>query len=267
LTTNPAERRFPVLRLLAFVFVLAAVLTSLASGAAQAQSLTLSPAVVPLRGSFGQSATHVLTIHNDGTRDLAFALEARDVITRDGQRTFVTAGELPDSIAATAVFSPSQVQVPAGQSRTVQVTLTVPKAVQHRAMVALFRAATEIDRTGRKAHLSLGTLFTFTLSERASLAVDLKAQPPTGATNARIETALVNDGSEPVEPRGMAVILDAQGAIVGKTAMPSHRLLPGERGTLSAEYPGELARGTYRALVTLDFSGRTLTRTTEMVVQ
>jgi hypothetical protein len=230
------------------------------------QSLTLSPAVVPLRGSFGQSATHELTLQNGSEQELAFTLEARDVIVRSGQRMFVAAGELPDSIAATAVFSPRRIIVPAGQRGSVRVILTVPRAVQHRAVVALFRAVTAIDQGGRPAYLSLGTLFTFSLSEHASLAADLRVQPPTTAANARLESTLFNDGSEPVEPRGVAVILDSRGRIVGKTAMPARRLLPGERATVSAEYGGELSRGTYRALVTLDFAGRAMTRAAELVV-
>jgi hypothetical protein len=248
----------------ALAAILAAILTATA---VHSQSLTLSPAVVPLSGSFGQSAQHALTLHNGSEQELAFTLEARDMVVRNGKRTSVAAGELPDSIAATVVFSPRQVRVPAGQSRTVSVTLTVPNAVQHRAVVTVFRAATPISQGGRQTYLSLGTLFTFTLSENASLAADLRAQPPTEAANARLESRLFNDGSEPIEPRGMAVILDSKGGLVGKTAMPSRRLLPGERATVSAEYPGALAPGTYRALVTLDYAGVAVTRAAEMVVR
>lgn len=233
---------------------------------AHGQSLTLSPAVVPLRGSFGQSATHDLTLQNGSEQGLDFVLEAQDVVVRDGQRAFVAAGQIADSVASTAVFTPRQIHVPPGQSRSVRVTFTLSTSTEHRAVVALFRSTKAIQQAGRSAYLSLGTLFTFTLSESYSLAAIVRALPPTAADNTRLETLMLNDGREPLEPRGMAVILDASGSLVGKTALPARRLLPGERALVTAEYAGELAPGTYRAVFTLDFAGGALTRTAELVV-
>jgi hypothetical protein len=218
----------------------AILLASGLAAAAQAQSITLSPAVVPLRGSLGQSISQALTLENSTDQDLTFTLEARDVVIRDGVRVFVTAGELAGSIAATAVFTPREVRIPGRRKGTVRVTLTLPPGTTHRAVVALFRATSPIASGKRHAYLSLGTLFTFTLSDHLSLAATaLQATPPSASANARLASTLTNDGAEPIEPRGMAVILASGGAIVGKVPFPAHRLLPGERTTLTAEYAGE----------------------------
>jgi hypothetical protein len=252
-------------------FALAALACLLGAAAgpaeARAQSITLSPAVIPLAGSAGQSVTQVLTLQNDSDLPLAFEMEARDVVVRDGARVFVEAGVLADSIAASAVFTPRELRLGPRSRATVTVTLTLPAGVRHRAAVALFRGTTPVPSGDRQALLSLGSLFTFTLSDRVSIAAGaLEAEPPSASANARLGSTLVNDGAEPVVPAGMAVILDAGGRLVGKAPFAARRLLPGERTTLVADYPGDLGAGTYRAVATFDYAGRALTLTGSLVV-
>jgi hypothetical protein len=248
-------------------YAVAALVWLLSATLAHAQSLTLTPAVVPLKGSLGQSVTQVLTLQNDTDSLLDFAMVAQDVIVRDGARVFVEAGALADSIAATAVFTPRQVHVGAHSSATVTVTLTLPAAVRHRAVVAYFRGSNPVPAGDRKARLSLGTLFTFTVSERISVAAgELEVKPPSASTNAQILSTLHNDGEEPVVPTGMAVILNADGRLAGKIPFPARRLLPGEKTTLVADYPGELLAGTYRAVATFDVAGHPMTLTGSVVV-
>src|SRR4029079_2377351 len=88
------------------LFIIAGALCLLTASTAAAQSITLTPSVVQLKGRTGQTTTQTLTIGNMTTRELSFVLEARDVVVRNGTRQFVAAGEMAGSIAATAVFSP-----------------------------------------------------------------------------------------------------------------------------------------------------------------
>src|ERR1043166_1123226 len=74
-------------------------------------SISLSPAVIMAKGSFGQGLTQTLTLSNQTGRDFAFDLVAEDVVIKDGKRILVPAGETPNSIAATAVFSQKTVLV------------------------------------------------------------------------------------------------------------------------------------------------------------
>lgn len=234
---------------------------------AAADSVSLSPAVVPLRGSFGQSTTQTVTLTNGTSLELSFDLEAKDVFTRDGKRYFSAAGERPNSIAATAVFSTKSVTVPPRQSASVVVTLTLPFTTEQRAVVVLFKGTTKIENGKTSATASLGTLLTFTLSNAISLlASDLTAQLQSATSNAAFEVSFTNDGTEPVVSKGVAVILDASGTIVGKAPFEPRRLLPGERVTVRTEYPGELPAGRYRVLSTFDYEGKALTRTSELVV-
>ena len=75
----------------------------------------------------------------------------------------------------------------------------------------------------------------------------------------KIAQWISNTGTEPVLPEGAAAVLNAGGGLVGKAVFDPQRLLPGERLEFSAEYPGELPPGNYRALCSYQFEGKTLT--------
>ena len=77
----------------------------------------------------------------------------------------------------------------------------------------------------------------------------------------------VNSGTEPVLVKGMAALLNAGGSLVGKMAIRPVRLLPNERAEVRADYPGDLAAGHYRVLVTYDVDGKAITRSAEMDVK
>ena len=238
-----------------------------ASPAVLAQSLILTPAAVPLAGDRGQSVTQLLTLRNDTDLPLDFTMEAKDVVVKDGARQFVEAGKLPGSIAASAVFSSRTVHVDPRSSGTVSATFTLPPDMAHRAVVAYFRGTTPVKAGARTSYLSLGTLFTFTVSPNISIAAaTLQADPPSGASNAQLRTQVVNDGTEPVVTKGVAVIVDGGGRMMGKTAFADKRLLPGEKATLLADYAGDLPPGDYRAVATFDVGGRPLTLTSSLRV-
>jgi hypothetical protein len=249
------------MRLLAFVVAAIAALPSLA------QTVVLSPAAVPLSGEPGQGVTQVLTLRNDGDIELDFVMEARDVVVRAGKREFVDPATLPDSIAASAVFFPRSVHVLPRSSASVTVQMTLPRAMRHRAAVAVFRGVTPIPKGRTAARLSLGTLFTFQVSDRVSVApTALEAKPPSPGSGAMLRTRLVNDGTEPLVAAGAAVILDASGRMMGKVAFRGTRLLPGEARELAAEYAGELPAGSYRVIATFDIGGHPLTQACALVV-
>ena len=255
--------------LLAALFLLSAAAVPAAQSESQpSQSLILRPAVVPLSGDVGQSVTYPITLQNETDQAMEFSLEAHDVVVRAGERQFVEAGLLRGSIAATAVFQPRSLRIPPRSSGSATVTFTLPENLEHRAVVALFKGTNLVTTGNRKARLSLGSLFTFKISDRISVTSDgLEVQPPTASTTGQIRTRLVNDGAEPSVPNGTAVVLDASGRLVGKVEFAAKRLLPGEAATVVADYPGELPPGSYRAVATFDVGGQPLTQSTAWIVE
>jgi hypothetical protein len=235
------------------------MLTMFAATAAHAGDGTLSvaPAVVMLRGAPGQSATQTLTVVNSASQPYSFDLVARDVIVRDGKRVFAAAGELPGSIAATAVFTHRSVTVQPGQKLSVDVTVTLPPKPAGHAMLALFQGTTKVRHGNVMMTASLGTLLTFALSDEVSASASpLKVSSPTASANLAVAQRLANDGAEPLFAKGMLAILNGAGALVARQALPSRRLLPGEHADVRAEYGGDLAPGRYRALVTYELQNQ-----------
>jgi hypothetical protein len=231
-------------------------------------ALTLTPAVIMLRGTFGQTTTQRLTLTNGTSLDLTFDLLARDVVVRDGRRAFVEPGEADGSIAASAVFSRKQIALRSGESSSVDVTFTMPRRTSIRAVTALFRTTKPIGKGAKSMIPAVGTLMTFRVTDGVDVqGSDLAIRPQSATANAAFSATYTNAGTEPVVAKGVVAILDARGALVGRSAMPAHRLLPSERVEMKSQYPGELAPGRYRIVVTTDLEGTTFTKDAEMVVK
>jgi hypothetical protein len=244
-----------------------AILTPSARAEA-AGTISVTPAVVMLRGVAGQSTTQRMTVTNASREPFTFELIANDVLVRDGQRRFSPAGAEAGSIAATAAFSEKRITVAPGDSKQVDVTLTIPDKPAGRAVVALFHGTNKIHTAGMNMTGSVGTLLTFALSDNVAMRADaLAVQAPTASSNLTIAQHCVNSGSEPLLAKGMLAILGANGAMIGKSALPARRLLPGETTDMRAEYGGELAAGHYRALVTYDIGGQVVSSSAEFDVR
>lgn len=243
------------------------LLPSLFAHAGEDGALSLSPAVVMLRGDHGQSTTQTLRLVNGTSRAFSFDLIAEDVVARDGRRTFVDAGMVPGSIAATAIFSQQHVDVPPGETAIVNLTVTLPANTPLRAVRALFRGTNRVMSGNVPMLASLGALLTFTVTGDISMSADpLVLQPQSPAANFGVSHTCTNSGREPLVAKGVMAILDAHGALVGRSSLRPQRLLPGESASLGGQYSDELHPGTYRVFVTYDYEGQSLTRSAEVKV-
>jgi hypothetical protein len=248
------------------VWVIASVLSTVAPVYAQqaaAPRLSLSPGVISVKGTFGQTVNQAFTLHNATGQGFDFEMSADDVIVRDGKRVFIPAGEAPHSIAATAVFSQKSGFVPAGSDKSVQVLLTVPAETDIRGVAVYFRAKHVVAEHGAvMLNASLGGLVTFTLTNDVSLKVQrVLVQPASASENLKVVAVLINDGREPVVPDAVAAFVDRNGSLVAKIPFNSLRFMPGEREQISAEYGGNLKPGSYRVLCTFSYAGKALTAT------
>jgi hypothetical protein len=231
-------------------------------------SLSVSPAVVILRGTAGQSTTQTMKLTNGSSRPFSFDLKAQDVVVRDGRRVFVDAGQLVGSIAATATFSRKSVTLGPGESVRVDVTVTIPPKPAARAMLAVFHGTTKLQHGSIGSTVSLAMLLTFALSDDVlSSSTPLSVHPPTATSNLAVSQQLINSGPEPFVATGMLAIVSGKGALAGRTQIPPHRLLPGERTDVRAEYAGELAPGHYRALMTYQLTATSITSVAEFDVR
>ena len=233
--------------------------------------ISLSPSVVIVTGQPGQAFRQTLRLTNHSSRELAFRLEAQDVVAEDGRRVFVAAGERSGSIAATAVFSPKDIVIAPGAVGTADVTLTMPPGSTVRGVAAIFRGQTVVgNQNGVAMTASLGSLITFTVSDNIRLeggTPDVSEQ--TDTNNLAVTEWVTNVGSEPAVASGAAAFLNEEGSLIGKVSMEPQRFMPGERLAFKAEYPALLAPGRYRAILSLEYDDharKVLTRTAEFAV-
>lgn len=226
--------------------------------------ISLTPAVVELKGTFGQAHRQALSVTNNTQLVLEFELVAEDIVIENGRRTFLQAGQRPDSIAATALFSPQRVLVAPGKTATASMTITVPPGTSVRALAAIFRGVTQVDvRDGVSMTGSLGSLMTFTLSENARLeASEIEISNQTETTNLAFAQDVINVGTEPVVTSGAIAVTDADGRLVTRIPVESHRLLPGEHIRIVGDYPGQLPSGRYQAFLSMVFGPQLLSRST-----
>ncbi len=248
---------------------------SLAGQSTAAQDLTsgisLSPSIVMLSGQPGQSYRQTLRLANHTSRELAFRLEAQDVVADEGRRSFLPAGDRAGSIAATAVFSSKNIVVAPGAVGAVDVTVSIPHGSAIRGVAAIFRGETVVgNQRGVAMTASLGTLMTFTVSTdtRIESAVP-EVSEQTSTSNLGLAEWVTNVGAEPVVASGAAALLNASGTLVAKIPIEPQRLMPGERLAFKAEYPDLLAPGRYRAILSLEYDDhaqKVLTRTAEFAV-
>jgi hypothetical protein len=249
--------------------MLFAILASASALRAGDGAVSISPAVVMLRGETGQSTTQTITFTNGTSRPLSYEMRAQDVVVRDGKRVFVEAGSLAGSIAATAAFSPKLFTVAPQQSVRIAATVTIPPNPSVRAIVVMCQGTTKLGKGPLRTTASLGTLLTFALSSDviAARASSLDVHPPTASANFFAGQQIVNSGTGPMVATGMLAIVNSVGALVGKQAIPGWRMLPGEKTDMRIEYGGDLPSGRYRALVTYDLTDKTLTSSAEFSVR
>ncbi|HWS71045.1 MAG TPA: Fn3-like domain-containing protein [Thermoanaerobaculia bacterium] len=257
-----------MLRKFAFLLTALCALPAVMHAAATTGTISVSPAVVMLRGVAGQSTTQTLTVTNGSTQPFSFEMQANDVVVENGQRRFSPAGQIAGSIAGTAAFSQKLVTVAPGDTKQIDVTVTIPSNPASRAVVALFHGTNKLEKNGFNMTASVGTLMTFTLSDDVAMeAQPLAVTPPSGSANLTVAQECTNSGREPIVAKGMLAIVGGSGNLVGKTALPARRLLPGEKTDIRAEYGGDLAPGHYRALVTYDVESKLVTSSAEFDVR
>ena len=222
-----------------------------------------------LKAAFGQTIKQSIGLNNGTTQGLDFEMIADDVIVKNGKRVFVAAGELPHSIASTAVFSERSGHVAAGATQAIQVLLTIPDQTTIRAVAIYFRSRHVVVEHGTVSiTATVGALITFILSDNIAVQADpVRVHAATASENLKIVETLKNTGSEPVVPDGVAAFLDASGSLVAKIPFQSQRLLPGEGLDFTAEYAGRLKPGAYHVLCTFSYEGKALTNSAEMRVR
>jgi hypothetical protein len=240
-----------------------------AISAASAQGgVSVMPAGVSVRGSAGATTTQHFTLTNNASLTYLVKVDVADVLINDGQRTFIPAGRMAGGLADRTFPAMKQFELPAGAEADVPVTFVLPSESDSRAVAVFFHAEpSHAPASGPRIRLNIGAVVDFTVTDKLLInAAEPQIALPTATRNLAISEHLTNVGGEPFIARGMAVILDPHGRLVIKAPFTSKRLLPREHNVLLAQFGGTLPSGNYRALCTVEYSGKTITHESEFIV-
>jgi hypothetical protein len=255
--------RLPTLFLCACAGLL---LAGLFGARVQAQSLGLTPALIEAKVKRGATYTAAFILTNNTSTRLRFHASTGDYwYDENNARVTGLPGTLPRSASLWVQFSPAEFDVEANSSATVKAIITVPAAAQGSYYTSpIF----EGEPTGEPAApQNSGTitasvairfrgLLLLTTEDAADYNVEVvngSAVPPTAAAPLELQLGVRNRGTAHARMRGIFAILNTSGSLAGRGRFDEKSFLPGQRGTLKAQWTGELAPGQYRAVVTLTY--------------
>lgn len=147
------------------LFIFFAILSCIANS--YAQGITVSPTRIFFTGAPGSNVTQTVTITNGGKAPFSFKATFSDW-RRDsiGEKVYADAGTLPRSNADWLKLSETNLTVQPGESKQVNVTLTIPadaSDVVTNSMLMLTQIAQQSDEYLKNNNIGIKVLFEFGL--------------------------------------------------------------------------------------------------------
>jgi hypothetical protein len=253
-------------RLLVFGFACLAVVCSCTT-TLQAQSLTLTPAILEAQVRRGATYANSFTLMNGTNARLRVRCSLYDYwYSEKNQRLTARPGTLPRSASAWVQFSSSEVLIEPKSSASVKFVISVPQDAAggyYTSPTFEAEAADELPAgsgamtSQAKIKIRFHGLLLLTTTEATEYNVeimDVQLTPPTRATALELRVDVRNRSTAHTRLQGVFAVLDESRKLAARGRIQEKRLLPGERNILKAEWPGELIPGRYIAIVTLTYN-------------
>ncbi|MBU0479263.1 hypothetical protein KKC91_11950 [bacterium] len=230
---------------------------------AMAFSINLDPPNLTLSIPPGGSESGIITLTNKGDVSLRVVVYTGDwTYGVDGVKEFGPAGTTPFSCADWLHIFPTEFELPAGESKEVQYTLTVPLDASGGHYGVIFFEAdigmqpslgTSVRVAGR-----IGTIIlqeTEGMVDRRGSIVSLTTGPPDENKGFDINLRFKNEGNVRIGAKGTVNIIDKDGNFFGREEFPEIKTLPGDIRESMATWLGRLPVGEYFLVVTVDIGG------------
>lgn len=233
--------------------------------AASGVGLTVSPAKFELSMPPGTTYNIPVTIQNGTTAATHIQASLVDYTVRqDGQAEFLPVGKLPYSLMKWASINPREFDLAAGNIQQVRVTLAVPKKdlSGEYAGIVFFQTRPTRQGPGRVAFsVRIATKIYMTIPDTVKLGGAIEKFAAKNASGGELYRVLFKNTGNAHEylNNGEVQIHNAAGELVDRLPMPRNALV--ERGgSLLIQLSGKsLPRGTYQAIATVDYGGKTMT--------
>jgi len=236
------------------------------ANSSQAQSLTLTPAILEAQVRRGATYTNSFRLTNGTGAKLRVLCSLYDYwYNEKNQRVTGRPGTLPRSASSWVQFSSSELLIEPNSSTSVKFVISVPQdaaggyytSPTFEAEAADEPAASGGGTTSRaKIKIRFHGLLLLTTTDAAEYNVEImgvQISPPTASTSLKISVDVRNRSTTHAHLSGAFALLNASGKLAGRGKIEEKRFMPGERNTLKTAWAGELGPGRYIAVVTLTY--------------
>ena len=244
------------------VYGLAGVVIVLAATpAAWAFGFSVEPTRAELSVPAGKRRGQTLTVRNAKPDEaIHLRIYARDVLYMpEGKIEFPPAGSTEWSCASWIQVAPAELDVPAGSSRDVRISVTAPlDATGGRYAMVFFETGASYATEGIGVNFRVGALIETVIrgtEERQAQLKDLVIASPS-----EIDVSLFNDGNILIRPTGQIKVFDAGGKKVAQVLFNPTMLgvFPKTLRNITSKLDPPLPPGPYRLRVEVDYGVPTL---------
>lgn len=242
-----------------FLFILWALISCFAL-TQEAYAFSIDPARIELSIPPGrQKGKTIVADNSKSDQPLHLKIYLQDVMfLPDGTNDFPPAGSTAWSCANWVQVIPEEVDVPAGKTKSVRVSISVPQEAKGGYYAMLFLESTPTYIEGLGINFRLGAIVDVTVANtevrQARLANIAFAKPK------QIQVDIFNEGNVLIRPKGKVKILDAQGKKIRQLDFNTQRLgiLPKTLRKFSLELDTALTKGKYSLKPEVDYGTKYL---------
>jgi hypothetical protein len=230
----------------------------------RAQSLGVTPALVEAQVKRGATYTATYSISNNTATRLRFSCTTGDYwYDETGARVTGQPGTLPRSASAWVQFTPSVIIIEPHSEGTVKALITVPSGANGSFYTTpIFEGEPAAPATQKEGSIVASVmvrirgLLMLTTEDASEYNVEIMGgalTPPTASSPLEMRLDVRNRGTAHARLRGLFAVINSSGALAGRGSIEEKSYLPGQRSDLQTQWAGELARGSYTAIVTLTY--------------
>jgi len=225
-------------------------------------ALYIAPSSFKKSAKPGDTITGSVTVYNKA--DYAMGIRAYEqdwIYDEDGTKKFLPPGTTSLSCAEWINIFPRKFTVAAQSEKSVQFTITLPEDAEGGYYAVIFFESIDMSEGEGERDITVGfaaRLGTIVYLETEGSSVKegeiegISIRPPSANTPFLLKFTFKNKGNTFLKAEGMLNIMDDDGNLYGRQKFGPIMTLPGDENESKVEWFGDLEKGEYNAVITLD---------------
>jgi hypothetical protein len=253
-----------ILRLFFVIFIPVLVTVLPSTAFAEGSSLSVSPMVSDMTVAPGTTQTGLITLRfnsMEGAPPVDLKVSIKDwTIDTAGKPIFTEVAAKRDSCANWVQIDPLELSIPAGESKDIRFTVTVPPGAQGSYHCIVFFATAPTPNIYKVDNAQISTVIGNTIYVQVGPVVRRAKVTEMALTNNNVSLTVQNTGSSYFRVNGIVKIADSSGNVVQQVDVPRSVVLPGTDNTrtIDISLPSTLKSGAYTSTAILDYGGDAL---------